>query len=139
MDKQYETWEVVKLIGENPNLRFQTKYSDGVIWEVFGGNNNKGVLCTYGKGSGFENKDFLSSDSNSMSRLWTEVDKSVDFITAIKALDGGKIIYVLHDGCYKETFSPRGNQTDWGVAVKQQQGYPVDTELILYGKWYIED
>lgn len=73
-----------------------------------------------------------------LNRKWKEVKKSVDFITAVSALDRGKTIYVMHQG-YKNTFSPIGNQTDWGVAIVQEQGYAIDTEYILYGKWYIED
>ena len=63
----------------------------------------------------------------------------VDFMTAIKALNGGKVIYSIRTDGYKEVFNPTGKQTDWGVAVEQSQGYAVDTETILYGKWYIED
>ena len=69
-----------------------------------------------------------------------EVEKEpVDFMTAIKALNDGKVIYTIRTDGYREVFNPAGKQTDWGVAVEQSQGYAVDTETILYGKWYIED
>ena len=72
---------------------------------------------------------------------WEEIKKPVDFMTAIQAYDNGRTIYVLHgtNGEYKETFTPKINATDWGYAVQQQQGYAVDSGLILSGKWYIED
>lgn len=73
MNREYETHEVLKLIGENPTWKFQTKFSDGIIWEAFSRSDNKGVRCIYGKGTKHEREDFLTSDSNTMTRKWKKV------------------------------------------------------------------
>lgn len=128
MSKQYETHEVLKLIGENPTWKFQTIFSNGVIWEAFSRNNNKGVRCIYGKGLNSEDEDFLTSDSNTMTRKWERVKQPVDFMTAfnewycndktiICELDGNTCIFVPKRLC-AQNISP---------------------VLIARGKWYIED
>ena len=73
MNREYETYEVLKSIGENPTWKFQTIFSDGVIWEAFSRMDNKGVRCIYGKGTNSEDEDFLTSDSTTMNRKWTKV------------------------------------------------------------------
>lgn len=118
-----KTWEMIKELTENPEKEF-TRKSDGLHIKT----NEYGDLVW---DSGYQ---FLRLHHD-----WEEVKKPVDFMDAVKALDEGKTIYVLHDGCYKDIFSPVGKQTDWGVAMEQEQGYAIDTEFILYGKWYIED
>ena len=128
MSKQYETWEVLKLIGENPNLKFQTTFSDGVIWEAFSRSNNKGVRCIYGKGTNSEEEDFLSSDSNTMSRLWKKVKQYLDFMTAFNEwFYKDKTIICELDGetC---TFIP-----------KRLCAQNISPVLIARGKWYIKD
>lgn len=62
---------------------------------------------------------------------WELVHESVDFMTAIKALDRGKRIRV-----------------EWGIIVRTYEGYllqdnnrhqPVTTDEIIRGEWYIEE
>ena len=52
-----------------------------------------------------------------LKREWEEVKEPVDFMTAIKALHGGKVIYAIRTDGYREVFNPAGEHTDWGVAI----------------------
>ena len=127
------TWEMIKELTENPNKKFKydTGHENGIVAveegdikliSVNGEKQSKNLPLHYGF----------------MNQNWEEVKEPVDFMEVVQALDRGKTIYVVFQG-YKNTFSPKGNQTDWGVAMKQHQGYAIDTEFILYGEWYIED
>ena len=123
---------MIKELTENPEKKFRRVgedrelyvgvYNNFVAWE--------GDYTLETRGEPFE----IYTDLE-----WEEVKEPVDFMTAIEALDRGKVIYAIRTDGYREVFNPAGKQTDWGVAVKQSQGYAVDTETILYGKWYIED
>ena len=139
-----KTWEMVKELIENPDKKFENMGFNGRKITVLNvrsfknidhsiNNNLIVVRAESGKPEPFILNDFLKT------RYWKEVDESVDFMDAIRALDKGKEIYVIYGGLHKEDFSPKGNRTNWGIAVKQQQGYAIDTKLILFGKWYIKE
>lgn len=126
MSREYETWEVIKLIGENPTWKFQTKLSNDVMWEAFSRSDNKGVRCIYGKGLYHETEDFLVSDSNTMTRKWNKVKESVDFMTAFGEwyLNDRNIMCILDGTEYR--FS---KNKDIKFCASQ----------ISRGKWYVED
>lgn len=135
MSKQYETWEVLKLIGENPCLKFQTVFSDGVIWEAFSRSDNKGVRCTYGKGSNSEDEDFISSDSNAMSRLWTKVEQLLPV--------SWEIAFEL--GLKGKKIKPKGQYLTYPdyeclhYAIKYLADRPGYFEKIMKDMWYVEN
>ena len=127
-----KTWQMIKELTENPDKKFRRVGEDR---ELYVGVHNNFVAWEgdYALETGGETFEIYTDLE------WDEVKKPVDFMTAIKALNGGKVIYAIRADGYREVFNPAGKQTDWGVAVKQSQGYAVDTETILYSKWYIED
>ena len=125
---------MIKELTENPDKEF-------ISYELRGGRDVlkaksiDGIIGFCDEGAG-QHEVLIGVD---LKREWEEVKEPVDFMTAIKALNGGKVIYAIRPGGYREVFNPAGKQTDWGVAVEQTQGYAVDTGAILYGKWYIQD
>lgn len=130
-----KTWEMIKELTENPEKEFISYKLGGGKDDVLKTKSIDGIIRFYNKGGGWHGK-LIGVDPE---REWEEEKERVDFRTAIKALNGGKVIYVIRTDGYREVFNPAGKQTDWGVAVEQSQGYAVDTETILYGKWYIQD
>lgn len=126
-----KTWKMLKELEENKEKQFYSKCFDAIKAYV-----KDGDLTFIEEAEPFNDElDKLPIDC--ILGEWEEIDNSIDFIDAIKALDQGKKIYVIRTDGYREDFSPIGNQTDFGVAIKQSQGYPIETELILHGKWYI--
>ena len=127
-------WQMIKELIKNPENEF-------ISYELGGGGDVLKTKSINGeiRFSNEEDRWYVVLIGVDLEREWEEVKEPVDFMTAIEALDRGKVIYAIRTDGYREVFNPAGKQTDWGVAVKQSQGYAVDTETILYGKWYIED
>lgn len=126
---------MIKELTENPEKEFISYKLGGGKDDVLKTKSIDGAIRFCDEGAG-RHEVLIGVD---LKREWEEAKEPVDFMTAIKALNGGKVIYAIRTDGYREVFNPTGKQTDWGVAVEQSQGYAVDTETILYGKWYIED
>ncbi|WP_353097710.1 hypothetical protein [Tissierella praeacuta] len=129
-----KTWEMIKELSENPEKKFKAINNNYP-------NDENSIITSVGNGDiVFEKANTGILAVISLGTVYEEVKEPVSFIEAVKALNSGKTIYVKHgeEFEYTEMFSPAGSQTDWGYAMKQQQGYAIDTGLILYGEWYIE-
>lgn len=126
--KVYQAWEVVKMLTDNPNLIFQSSESSTVLRQA---NDQNMLVNQHG------NIALLNLKST-----WNLVNEPVSFIEAIKAYNSAKTIkctWVEDEKEYNTFYNPHGNKTDWGYAVRSEQGYSIDTGLILHGKWFIEE
>lgn len=114
-----KTWEIAQYSGE----KFRRK-SDGLIVTI----DEDGTL------------DWQSGHMPlNIHDEWEKIKEPVKFMKAVEALNNGKTIYVVCDK-HKETFSPMLRKAaDWGYTTIQYQGHTINTDLILYGTWYIED
>ena len=111
-----KTWEMIKELTENPSKEF-TRKADGLHIKT-----NK-----YGELIWDRGYQFLRLHND-----WEEIKKPVDFITAIKS---GKYVGVEYSGAkYKEINLPN-------LFYELQKDYSdkVIRQMILNGKWYIED
>lgn len=125
--KTYKTWEVIKMITENPNLKFRTYCSD-----VFKSENGYIV---------FENIDCIDGfDGNfTGNEEWTLVQEPVDFMTAVKS---GKKIKVEHEAIKHFELKCTSEYLTLFVVV-EELAKNLDSiglrEIITEGKFYIEE
>lgn len=123
--KTYKTWEVIKMITENPNLKFRTYCSDAFKSE-------NGYIV-------FENIDCIDGfDGNfTGNEEWTLVQEPVDFMTAVKS---GKKIKVEHLNAEGFEFS---NKYETLFVIFEELGKHLDSisirEILTEGKFYIEE
>lgn len=123
--KTYKTWEVIKMLSENPNLKFRTYCSD-----VFKSENGYIV---------FENIDCIDGfDGNfTGNEEWTLIQEPVDFMTAVKS---GKKIKVEHLNAEGFEFS---NKYETLFVIFEELGKHLDSisirEILTEGKFYIEE
>ena len=117
-----KTWEMMKMLTENPELKFQYKSESGFYNTVCADN---GWL----KGE----YSYINCNFNTE---WEIIQEPVDFTTAIKTYQNGKTIK-----CEREKF--RNNRYNIvfgeGNVIADNNGYGISAEEILNGKWYIED
>jgi len=120
--RTYKTWEAIKELTENPKLKF--KYDTGAEYGVIANINGdiKLIEC-----AGQKISKCLCLYSGFLNVRWEPVREPVDFMTAIKANQKGKVIrYVLEDIDTQRHFPPYYNGNIYSTA-------------ILNGKWYIEE
>ncbi|WP_291568617.1 hypothetical protein [Clostridium sp. UBA2485] len=122
--KTYKTWEVIKVLTENPN-------------RVFIDETKRTLKITYG------DITLYSCDGRNIGTHWLKTDckwrmkeTEVSFLEAIKAYNKGKDIYCetkLHRIKY------RAGDLGEGGKVLDEYGRAVSIREILEGKWYIEE
>lgn len=123
--KTYKTWEVIKMITENPKLKFRTYCSD-----VFKDENGYIV---------FENIDCIDGfDGNFKgNEEWTLIQEPVDFMTAVKSGKKIKVEHILasHLDITKKYLTLK-NLLDTLC-----YSYPSDAicDILTEGKFYIEE
>lgn len=135
MPKTYKTWEVIKMLTENPELKFVVdcgiKYKMSVNegyfqFEVFNNNGTRINPIKYA-GGGFNGN--IETDTE-----WELVQEPIPFIEAIKSYSKGKTIKC---------------ELPWMITIYKNQGLhnsplydnngrALSFIEILEGKWYIE-
>jgi hypothetical protein len=118
--KTYKTWEVIKLLTENPKLQFENDSYNSILKTDL---KYSAYLDLVNKGT-FENKKleiYLGLDHE-----WTLIKQPVSFMEAVKAFKEGKTIKSVCNTSW-DSYSP--DQTDF---------MEITPEEILEGKWYIE-
>lgn len=132
MPKTYETWEVMKMLTENPKLKFTAnsglEYTMGVdegyfYFKVF---DNNGEYVNPDKYAGERFNGNIEVDS-----VWTLMQEPVPFMEAVKAYKEGKTIWCECKNSptryYKQSkFDARGR-------------FIIFTDHVLEGKWFIEE
>lgn len=127
--KKYKTWEMIKMLEENPNLKFKpvdqsyevkTLKGDSGNIELVQGNYNSSVFL------------YLNYE-------WTLIQTPVPFLEAVQAYSEGKTIRCEYSDT-KTIFSPEFNTSCIGFGMWFATKYEatVSTGQILEGKWYVE-
>ena len=144
--KKYKTWEVIKMLTENPTLIFKlenTGYGMAKIRKMIIRNgyfhcvsyNHDCDRIEYSLGQGnFNGNIDISSE-------WTLVQEPVSFMEAIKAYHEGKTIrceYVEEEFIYEPTEEKKVSE-QIGFIIRDCDFSSVCTGEILEGKWYIEE
>lgn len=124
----YKTWEVMKMLAENPTLKF------------------KNLSFNYGKEAylSVDSDDayaFFYSNVNTDSSInkmtieigdeWELINSEVNFTTAIKAHNEGKTIYCII-GNEKFTY-----EATLSTVLRDDEGLAISSDEIVKGKWYI--
>lgn len=128
--KTYKTWEMIKKITENPNKRFMPTCSTDNFVEF---NNNQLVW----KGHGQLGQVMVVTKTDEYE--WKEVKEPVDFMTAVES---GKQVrvehkYITDDIEFLKTEYRLLANVMWHLCRSLSNATVQD--IILNGKWYIED
>lgn len=111
-----KTWEMIKELTENPNKEFVRKI-DGMHIKT-----NKHGELIWDNGHQFIR----------LEQQWEELKTPVDFITAVKS---GKNISVRFSGANYSAMS----LPNLFYELQQDYSHNVISQIILNGKWFIED
>lgn len=128
--KKYQTWEAIKMLGENPGLKFRIKVSSGICIMTIGDYQYLTIKWD-NQFTGLERNVKPNSE-------WELIQERVTFIEAVKAFDKGKIIKCKYDDnefIYAEAIS--GLLESKSGVLEELQG--VGAREILYGDWFIEE
>jgi hypothetical protein len=126
--KRYKTWEMVKMLTENPDMQFK-KVSDGLIFKC-------GTKISNCKEVG----RYISQASGECALLtdeWELVQQPIPFMEAVKAYSEGKTIRCEWEGRTNNWVSIYKNGSLY-KDMKECDG-PICAKEILNGKWYVED
>lgn len=122
--KKYKTWEVIKMLSENPKLQF--KENDGIYNTYLSTRANT-------LNNAYLQVDFLTqkevNGNIQLNSEWVLVQQPVSFMEAIKALNDGNSIYNIRESIthyYKHNY-----------ALSDEKRKPINTSEILEGTWYI--
>ena len=128
--KKYKTWEVIKMLTENPKLKFEARNDIGTILK----NENRGVRF-------YENGENVQRYGVMIYEEWTLVQESVSFMEAIKAYHEGKPVRCELEGeiNFKDRFKRSVGENSGGYDVENIFGVAIGTREILEGKWFIEE
>ena len=119
---KYKTWEVVKMLTENPELVF-VRPSDRVR-TMLGDKIHAGEII----GKYLEQTD---GESIRLSDEWELVPQPASFMEAVKAYSEGKTIQ-SKQVCFTRIYNPSG--AGWMI---DQNGSGPSSSEILHGTWYI--
>ncbi|NME63820.1 hypothetical protein HF846_04290 [Clostridium cadaveris] len=124
--KTYKTWEVYKMLTENPTLKFKDEFG----------------YCLMVVGKEFVMKDEEEDEDvvhNNIDDKWTLVQNPVDFMTAVKS---GKKIKVEHEAIKHFELKCTSEYLTLFVVV-EELGKNLDSislrEILTEGKFYIEE
>lgn len=139
--KTYKTWEVIKELTENPGKEFETidyhgKRLVALNVEEFKFSNktsNDAIVTKKFNGS----VELLTLNDFMKNRKWKEVRKPVTFIEAVKAVKGGSRVGLVYYPFRMEFH--KWELRDLLVEIGQDYEDEELVEIILNGKWYIED
>lgn len=131
--RKYETWEVVKLLTENHNLKFQTSGWDMTYLTVI---ENKIALADKNgfwdvqerKASRFDVSNYLTLDNK-----WTLLQEPVSFIQAVES---DRPVRVVHKEI--KNFEDYISMPQLLSILVSAYSQHVVKNVILNGKWYIE-
>jgi hypothetical protein len=127
MKTLFETWEAIKMLTENPKLKFKDiscyRYisSDGCA-----------VYVSYGKNEDIEP---FKLENGTLEDKWQLIKEPVDFMIAVKAFDSGKTIRCETD----ITVHTYENLTSDGKLIDYSFDAAISSKEILEGKWYIKE
>ena len=125
---KYKTWEVVKMLTENPELVF-VRPSDGVR-TMLGDKIHAGEII----GKYLKQTD---GESIRLSDEWELVPRPASFMAAVKAYSEGKTIDVQH-GVIHRTYTPKMFGGSVQNLLRDQNGLCIGQEEILHGEWFIK-
>lgn len=118
--KTYKTWEVIKMLSENPTLKFADEF--GRVIENYTGE----IKVTFNNEQSILNID----------EKWTLKQEPVSFMEAVEAYKNKRNIYCIVDGC-RYYYVPIDLDDYYGLIDTTDTA--VSAKEILEGKWYIEE
>lgn len=128
-----KTWEVMKLLAENPNLRFKNEsfdYGEGAYLGISTGGTYKfyNTKAEYATAKSFNDMWLSAVDE------WELISTKVDFMDAVKAHNEGRRIYCMMKGTgVKNVYRP-----SLSSCMKDEEGLPITSDEILNGEWHID-
>jgi len=123
--KKYKTWEVIKMLAENPELRF--KCDRYII-----GSNSYGSIVHVKNGACLDAGVFVVLDASITSQTgWELIQQPIPFLEAVKAYSEGKTVY--SEGTFRYVYEPN-TKGDYFV---DNDGDAPSVDEILKNKWYI--
>ena len=134
--KTYKTWEVVKMLTENPKLMFKNERHGGILEYSKSGQEELVLLKDE------EQKDFLitsllkpviKSANGNINDEWTLIQQPVTFMEAIKAYSEGKTIVCNSSSFGARTYDPSNNL----CKVLDNSNNALTHNEILKGTWTI--
>lgn len=130
--KKYKTWEVIKMLEENPKLKFEAAEELGEEKTISIKNNR---ICWGGK-----DRFPLYVLIGKKATEWTLVQEPVSFMEAVKAYGKGKTI---NCECQNDVFHyipkyAEEDQANWNDLLANGE-FQITSYEILNGKWYIEE
>jgi hypothetical protein len=129
--KTYQTWEAVKMLTEDPKLKFKLVGEETGYLTANSKELKHGFLC-YADETKYPNSVLREI---SIEYEWKLVPQEVPFIEAIKAFSRGKTIYSITHG-EKVTYNPKGIN-DRNLGLEDTNGNPISVIEILEWHWYI--
>jgi hypothetical protein len=137
--KKYKTWEVIKMLEQNPSAEFKCQYNqkigikEGILrWD-------SGALFKINI-EGYKDEDMRTAGT--LDRFeWELIQQSVDFLTAVKAYSEGKTIRCeLDQNSLKyNPLNAKENVVYGKPLVTNLFGSSIGCKEILEGRWYIEE
>jgi hypothetical protein len=131
--KKYKTWEAIKMLVENPKLKFKNTVEINGI-NLIGVNGL--VICWF-----TDDGAPISRFTPKLNELdWELIQEPVDFLTAVKAYSEGKTIRCEYNG--EVTKYENGKNCMYRLMVinhKNASTRTVEANEILYGTWYVEE
>jgi hypothetical protein len=132
--KKYKTWEVIKMLEQNPSAEFKCQYGqkigikEGILkWDT-------GALFKINI-EGYADESMRTAGT--LDRFeWELIQPSVSFMEAVKAYSEGKTIR-CEINAEKYIYKPLGE--DCYNAVKDDENIAVSAKEILEGRWYVEE
>lgn len=126
--KKYTTWEAIKMLSENPKLKFNLDYHGNVTADKNLEVKDKFIILN--AKSPFNRHLNISAE-------WVLVQVQVSFMEAVKAYHEGKTIYSIDDdGSVRNTYS---KQSDISNYLTDACGYAITSHEILNYKWFIKE
>ena len=132
--KEYKTWEAIKMLSENPELKFESEDNELNIKQTLFVN-ELGYLEMNNEGCSNEIVGNLEVND-----LWTLVQRPVKVMDAIKSYHEGQSIYcILKSGTYvyKPCIEHKLANYLEGYTLDDDWDNAMSTDELLNGIWYI--